>query len=142
MAVFGVGCAHQHLPPPSPPVAPAFRLYVPAKEHLSNREIYKLTDHVGLFEGMHKAIGSFVTLDVVVKIQGENPLVAIVPPPDSPGSVLFSPTLANLTKNIKGYTLGTSDLKEGQRYRIEGLVMDVGGYGGYAIYLFHAQPLP
>jgi hypothetical protein len=81
-------------------------------------------------------------LDVVIKIQGENPLIAIVPPPDSPGSVLFSPTLARLIKNIYGRTLGTSDLKEGQRYRIEGLVIDAGPYGDYAIYLFHAQPLP
>jgi hypothetical protein len=83
---------------------------------------------------LESLLGRRVELDVVVKIAREQPLVEIVPPPEQAGRAW------RVGAHLISVTTQASSLKQGERVRIRGMIVDH-GYGAYMIYLHEAKPI-
>lgn len=119
--------------PEAAPVAPAradeFRLAYPKKEHLTARQVYELGYPA---KAIDELVGRLVLLDVVIKIARDVPLVEIEMPKELP--TLTNPRYHTIPAHMVNATSFLSSSKEGERLRIEGIIVKE-GYGAYFIYL-------
>jgi len=111
------------------------------QKHLTAKEVYQLFDPQanGGSHAVRKAIGSFVLLDVVVKSKRDVPLVEIVAP-ESVSKTAMRSSKTPVLSHLVSQSSVSSELKQGQKYRIEGMVVDE-GFLAYTIYLYQAKPV-
>ncbi|MGP1347423.1 MAG: hypothetical protein ACTS3F_12260 [Phycisphaerales bacterium] len=110
-------------------------LRFPAEDHLTPTELYQMGNPAS---AIHEIIGRAVLLDVVVVIARDVPLVHIEIPSDIAASQ--HPPDHPIWAHLISATTIASSLKEGERLRIEGVIVDE-GYSAYTIYLHNFQLL-
>ena len=107
-----------------------FALRFPDKKHLSARDLYERQN----VTAMRDAIGSFVTLDVIVTIEGKTSTVVDIVLPKG-----VAKSSERIIARLVSATSEASSLRLAQRLRIEGILV-AEGYGSFTIYLIQAQP--
>jgi hypothetical protein len=115
------------------PESDKFDLRFPTKDHLTALQVYQAGNTA---KAIHKTIGQFVLLDVVVTIERDVPLVEIVIPKDLAGDSAHPSNV--IQAHLISATTVASSRKKGERLRIEGIIV-AEGYGAYTIYLHHAR---
>lgn len=118
---------------PGSPASHEFRLRYPKKEHLTAVQLYDLGYPA---KAIDQIIGQFVLLDVVVEIARDVPLVKIVIPENLAAGP--NPPRRAIPAHLVNATSHFSECKKGERFRIEGLIVNE-GYGAYMIYLQKVQ---
>jgi hypothetical protein len=118
---------------PTASAADEFVLEYPKKEHLTAQRLY---EDVNTAITIHKVIGQLVLLDVIVKVEREVPLVEIEIPKELAAGA--KPPHLTIQAHLITATTQAASLKKGERYRIEGVVVDE-GFGAYTIYLCKVQ---
>jgi len=109
------------------------------KEHLSSLQLYKMGYPA---KALKENVGKFVTLDVVVTVEREVPLVAITIPQELKvgENAVRHPISAHLVSASPKF----HRLKKGNKVKIEGMIVNE-GYGAYFIYLhnvLHRENIP
>ena len=111
------------------PAADEFRLEYPKKDHLTSTQLYQMGPNTAI--SIDKTIGQLVLLDVVVKIARDQPVIEVeIPKELASGS---HPPNHTISASLITTTSAASSLKKGERWRIEGIIVDQ-GYDHYMIY--------